>query len=33
MPPKWTRLNKVAVLFEYEIDADGNTHSKCWERK
>jgi hypothetical protein len=23
MPPKWSRLNKVAVLFEYEVDAEG----------
>jgi hypothetical protein len=33
MPPKWSRLNKVAVLFEYAIDADGNTHSEYWEWK
>ena len=33
MPPKWSRLNKVAVLFEYEIDAEGNTHSQYWEWK
>ena len=31
MPPKWSRLNKVAVLFEYAVDADGNTHSEYWE--
>ena len=33
VPPKWSRLNKVAVLFEYEIDADGNTRSEYWEWK
>jgi hypothetical protein len=33
MPQKWSRLNKVVVLFEYEIDADGNTHSEYWEWK
>jgi hypothetical protein len=33
MPPKWSRLNKVAVLFEYAVDADGNTHSEYWEWK
>ena len=32
-PPKWSRLNKVAVLFEYEVDAEGNTHSQYWEWK
>jgi hypothetical protein len=33
MPPRLSRLNKVAVLFEYEVDADGNTHSEYWEWK
>jgi hypothetical protein len=28
-----SRLTKVAVLFEYAIDADGNTHSEYWEWK
>ena len=32
-PPKLSRLAKVAVLFEYAIDADGNTHSEYWEWK
>ena len=32
-PPKWSRLNKVAVLFEYAVDADGNTRSEYWEWK
>ena len=31
--PKWSRLNKVAVLFEYAVDAEGNTHSEYWEWK
>lgn len=33
MPPRWSRLNKAAVLFEYEVDAEGNTHSEYWEWK
>ena len=33
MPQKWSRLNKVAVLFEYAVDAEGNTHSEYWEWK
>lgn len=33
VPPRWSRLNKVAVLFEYEVDAEGNTHSDYWEWK
>jgi type 1 fimbria pilin len=33
MPKKWSRLNNVAVLFEYAVDADGNTHSEYWEWK
>ena len=32
-PPRWSRLNKVAVVFEYEVDADGNTRSEFWEWK
>jgi hypothetical protein len=32
-PPPLSRLNKVAVLFEYEVDAEGNTHSQYWEWK
>ena len=32
-PKEWPRLNKVAVLFEYEIDAEGDTHSQYWEWK
>ena len=31
--PKWSRLNQVAVIFEFEVDADGNTSTKNWEWK
>ena len=31
--PKFARLNTVAAVFEFESDADGNTHSKLWEWK
>ena len=27
------RLNSVAVVFEFEVDGNGNTHSKFWEWK
>jgi len=27
------RLNAVAAVFEFEVDAGGNTHSKFWEWK
>ena len=30
---KWTRLNKVAAVFEYEVDAEGNTVGNVWEWK
>src|SRR6266850_4948732 len=30
-PPRWARLNKVAVVFEYEVEAEGNTRSEFWE--
>jgi len=32
-PARLSRLNKVALLFEYEIDTEGNTHSEYWEWK
>ena len=32
-PPRWARLNKVAVVFEYAVDAEGNTRSEFWEWK
>jgi len=28
--PKLARLNTVAAVFEFEVDAEGNTHSKLW---
>jgi hypothetical protein len=31
--PKLARLNSVAAIFEFEVDAEGNTHSKLWEWK
>ncbi len=31
--PKWTRLNSVAGVFEYEVDAQGNTRSQLYEWK
>ena len=30
---KLTRLNTIAAVFEYEVDAEGNTHTKLWEWK
>jgi hypothetical protein len=29
--PKFARLNSVAAPFEFEVDPQGNTHSKIWE--
>ena len=31
--PRWSRLNSLAVVFEYEVDAEGNTRSQLWEWK
>jgi hypothetical protein len=31
--PRWALLNSVAVLFEYEVDAQGNTRSQFFEWK
>jgi hypothetical protein len=31
--PKWARLNSLAVLFEYEVDAQGSTRSQLFEWK
>lgn len=31
--PNFRRLNTVAVVFEYEADAEGNTESRAWEWK
>jgi hypothetical protein len=30
---KWARLNNVAAVFEYEVDAQGNTKAQIWEWK
>ena len=30
---KLARLNTAPAVFEFEVDADGNTHSKLWEWK
>ena len=30
---KLARLHAIAALFEFEVDAEGNTHSKFWEWK
>jgi hypothetical protein len=31
--PRWSRLNSVAAVFEYEVDGQGNTRSEIWEWK
>lgn len=31
--PAWSRLNKVAAIYEYEVDGQGNCTSKVWEWK
>ena len=31
--PSLARLNGAAVVFEFDVDAEGNTHSKLWEWK
>jgi hypothetical protein len=30
---RWSRLNKVAAVFEYEVDGQGNSQSEIWEWK
>ena len=30
---KLARLNTIAAVFEYEVDAEGKTHTKIWEWK
>ncbi len=30
---RWSRLNSVAAIFEYEVDSQGNTRSQFWEWK
>ena len=29
--PRWSRLNNVAAIFEYEVDGEGNTKGEIWE--
>jgi hypothetical protein len=31
--PKLARLNSIAAVFEFDVDVQGNTHSKLWEWK
>lgn len=31
--PKFSRLNGIAVIFEYEADENGNSYAKQWEWK
>jgi hypothetical protein len=31
--PRWSRLNKVAAIFEHEVDGQGNSRSEIWEWK
>jgi hypothetical protein len=30
---KWSSLNSVAAIFEFEVDAEGNTRAELWEWK
>jgi hypothetical protein len=31
--PRWSRLNSVAALFEFEVDGQGNSRAEIWEWK
>lgn len=31
--PKWSRLNNVAAIYEFDVDAQGNTRAQLWEWK
>jgi hypothetical protein len=31
--PAWSKLNAIAGVFEYEVDAQGNTRGQLWEWK
>ncbi|MDW7733283.1 MAG: hypothetical protein SCH66_12765 [Methanolobus sp.] len=31
--PKFSRLNGIATIYEYESDENGNSHAKLWEWK
>ena len=33
IPAQLSRLSNIAVVFDYTVDADGNTHSDYWEWK
>ena len=30
---RWSRLNGIAAIFEYEVDAQGKTRAQLWEWK
>jgi len=30
---RWSRLNSVAAIYEYEVDLQGNTRAQFWEWK
>ena len=30
---KWVHLNTMAAIYEYEVDAEGNTQAASWEWK
>ena len=30
---KWAHLNSIAAIYEYEVDAEGNTQAVTWEWK
>jgi hypothetical protein len=31
--PKWSRLNSVAAIFEFEVDGQGSSRAEIWEWK
>jgi len=31
--PAWARLNKVAAVYEFEVDGEGNISAQLWEWK
>jgi hypothetical protein len=31
--PKWSALNGTAIVYEYKVDENDNTHVKLWEWK
>lgn len=31
--PRWSRLNSIAAIFEYEVDGQGNSRAEIWEWK